>query len=142
MIIYTRIPVSELQTKSDLSWIRATWTVLQCKEDQFGSTQQENRVNGRSNIKNHRRTQRPSLKKQKKHVLEQIDDDQKDNEENDEEININIDQVQKVSSPLHYDECSDNNHVNLSCYQEEGEQEDSYNEEPMENQSETLRESN
>ena len=126
MIIYTRIHVSELRSKSNLPWIRAIWTVLRCKENQFGSTQ-NNTANGRSN----RQYRRSSLQIQMKNVIQQIDDDQYDDGENDEEmININFDQVHKVSFPLQYDEHSNNNcntkenPVNLCDKEEEDEDND------------------
>ncbi len=37
MLIFTRMSVSKLRSQSGLSWIKAIWVVLRCKEDQYGS---------------------------------------------------------------------------------------------------------
>jgi hypothetical protein len=95
MIIYTRIPVSELRSKSDLSWLAAFWVVVRCREGQFVSTKKHIST-GKSN----RQYRRFSLQTKLRHAMQQIDDDQ----DNDHEKINNTDQE---NLPIQYDESFD-----------------------------------
>ncbi len=140
MIIYTRIPVSQLRSKFDISWIKAFSVVLRCKEDQFVSTH-EKAGNGTSTFTSNRNTKhyrRSSLQIQLRHAIDKQeidnDDDQQD-EENDKVININIDRG-FVSLPLQYDEGSnsgddmkEHQHNNSFSYEQDDKYEEEFEEE-------------